>query len=175
MYHIVLTTKNSFYSFFFILVLQKLLLYCVLGFPGGTSGKESTCQCRRHKRRRFDPWVREIPWRNERLPTPVLLPGEFHGRRSRAGYSLRGHKESDTLSTLSSLYCVVLPWALYISFYDIHVVFLFSGGYANLWFWLLLSQGCLCSNMIVVPENFDIHSNIEASYILKINMPSSCS
>ena len=24
------------------------------------SGNESTCQCRRHKRRRFDPWVRKI-------------------------------------------------------------------------------------------------------------------
>ena len=28
--------------------------------------------------------------------TPVLLPGEFHGQRSLAGYSLWGHKESDT-------------------------------------------------------------------------------
>ena len=26
------------------------------GFPGGTSGKEPACQCRRHKRCRFDPW-----------------------------------------------------------------------------------------------------------------------
>ena len=26
-----------------------------LGFPGGTSGKEPTCQCRRHKRHRFNP------------------------------------------------------------------------------------------------------------------------
>ena len=34
-----------------------------LGFPGGTSGKEPACQFRRHKRRRFDPWVRKIPWR----------------------------------------------------------------------------------------------------------------
>ena len=25
------------------------------GFPGGTSGKEPSCQCRRHKRLRFDP------------------------------------------------------------------------------------------------------------------------
>ena len=32
-----------------------------LGFPGGTSGKELTCQCRRHKRHGFNPWVREIP------------------------------------------------------------------------------------------------------------------
>ena len=32
------------------------------GFPGGASGKEPTCQCRRPKRCRFDPWVRKIPW-----------------------------------------------------------------------------------------------------------------
>ena len=36
-----------------------------MGSPGGTSGKESTCQCRRHKRLRFDPWVRKIPWRRK--------------------------------------------------------------------------------------------------------------
>ena len=29
-------------------------------FPGGTSGKQPTCQCRRHKRPGFDPWVRKI-------------------------------------------------------------------------------------------------------------------
>ena len=28
---------------------------------GGANGKEPNCQCRRHKRRRFDPWVRKIP------------------------------------------------------------------------------------------------------------------
>ena len=27
-----------------------------LGFPGGASGKEPTCQCRRHEKHRFDPW-----------------------------------------------------------------------------------------------------------------------
>jgi len=25
----------------------------------------------------FDPWVGRIPWRRERLPTPVFLPGIF--------------------------------------------------------------------------------------------------
>ena len=29
-----------------------------LGFSGGGCGKEPTCQSRRYKRRRFDPWVR---------------------------------------------------------------------------------------------------------------------
>ena len=33
-------------------------------------------QCRRPG---FDPWVGKIPWRRERLPTPVFWPGEFHG------------------------------------------------------------------------------------------------
>ena len=32
------------------------------GFPGGTTGKESICQCRRCKRQGFDPWVRKKPW-----------------------------------------------------------------------------------------------------------------
>ena len=31
------------------------------GFPGVDSGKEPSCQCRRHKRREFDPWVRTTP------------------------------------------------------------------------------------------------------------------
>ena len=35
----------------------------------------------------FDPWVGKIPWRRERQPTPVVLPGEPHGQRSLAGYS----------------------------------------------------------------------------------------
>ena len=35
-----------------------------------------------------DPWVGKIPWRRERLPTPVFWPGEFHGL-----YSPMGHKE----------------------------------------------------------------------------------
>ena len=27
-------------------------------------------------------WVRKIPWRREWQPTPVFLPGDFHGQRS---------------------------------------------------------------------------------------------
>ena len=41
--------------------------------PGGTSGKEPTCQCRRHNRHRFDPCVRKIPWRRAQQLTPVCL------------------------------------------------------------------------------------------------------
>ena len=37
----------------------------MLGFPGDTRGKESACQCRRHRRCGFDPWVRKIPLEEE--------------------------------------------------------------------------------------------------------------
>ena len=58
-----------------------------LGFPGGASGKEPVCQCWRHKRLGFHPWVRKIPWRRAWQPTPVFLPGESLGQRSLVGCS----------------------------------------------------------------------------------------
>ena len=85
----------------------------------------------------FDSWVGKIPCRRERLPTPVFLPGEFHGQRSLAGCSPWGRKESDTTEQLSlffslrdklifkipatpnileSLAIVGYPLALYLSF-----------------------------------------------------------
>ena len=49
---------------------------CIVGFPRGSSGKEPACQCRKHKRHGFDPWVRKISWRRVWQPTAVFLPGE---------------------------------------------------------------------------------------------------
>ena len=63
-----------------------------MGFPG----EEHVCQCRRHRRHRFNLWVGKIPWRGASKPTPVFLPGESHGQRSLAGYSQQGCKELDT-------------------------------------------------------------------------------
>ena len=42
-----------------------------------------------------DPWVGKIPWRRERQPTPVFLPGESHGQTSLVAYHPEGHKASD--------------------------------------------------------------------------------
>ena len=68
----------------------------------GTSGKEPACQCRRHKRHGFDPWVGKIPWSRKGQPSLVFLPGKSHEQRSPAGYSLWGHKESDMTERLST-------------------------------------------------------------------------
>ena len=53
-------------------------------------------QCRRPG---FNLWVGKIPWRRERLPTPVFWPREFHGL-----YSTWGCKESDKTELLSLTY-----------------------------------------------------------------------
>jgi len=65
------------------------------GFPGGSVGKEFTCNAGNVGRHKFNPQVRMIPWRRAWQPTPVFLPGESHGQRILAGYSPLGCKESD--------------------------------------------------------------------------------
>ena len=65
------------------------------GLPRWFSGKESACQCRRHRRHGFYPWVGKIPWRRKWQPTPVFLSGKFHGQFP-VESSPCNHKESDT-------------------------------------------------------------------------------
>ena len=86
-----------------------------LGFPGGTSGKKSACQCRRCKRVRFNPQVGKIPWKRKWQPTPVFLPGESHGQRSLVGYSPWGCKKSDRTELLSTLSLTYRCWSLNLS------------------------------------------------------------
>ena len=77
-------------------------------FPGSTSGKESACQCRRHKRCRFNPWIRKIPWRRTWKSTPVFLLGEYHGQRKLVGYSPWGLNELDMTMHLSTSHGTLL-------------------------------------------------------------------
>ena len=82
--------------------ISRLYPLDVWGFPG----IESACQCKRHKRHEFAPWVKKIPWRRKWQPSPVSLPGKSHGQRNLVGYSPRGHKESDTTERLHfTLFC----------------------------------------------------------------------
>ena len=104
---------SFFIIYFYILVYiirtsYRRSLYGDSGFPSGTSGKESTCQCRRHKRHGFNPWIRKILWRREWQPMPIFLPGESHGQRSLVNYSPWDCKESDMTEQLTL--SLSLPW-----------------------------------------------------------------
>ena len=67
-----------------------------LSLSSGAGGKELACQCRRHKRHGFHPWLGKIPWRMVWQPIPVFLPGESHRQRNLVGYSPQSRKELDT-------------------------------------------------------------------------------
>ena len=91
----------------FIPVGNQLRCVCVVCFqalspldlcPGG-----SEVVCLQRGRPGFHPWVRKIPWRRKWHPTPVLSPGESHGRRSLVGCSPWGSKELDTTEQLHFL------------------------------------------------------------------------
>ena len=68
--------------------------------PGGSVGKESTCnvgdhlQCRRCW---FNPWVGKIPWRMEKATHSYILAWRIPW----TCISTWGHKESDTTESLS--------------------------------------------------------------------------
>ena len=74
-------------------------IWYIWGFPGGSIGKESTCNT-------GDlgsiPELGRSPGEAEWLLTPLFLSGESHGHRSLAGYHARGHTESDTSEGLSA-------------------------------------------------------------------------
>ena len=81
-----LSTWYFFLTLNFNLCVSLYLSIWYLGFLGGTSGKNPSCQCGRHSRHRFDSWVRKIPWKRAWQPTPASLPGESHWHRSLVGY-----------------------------------------------------------------------------------------
>ena len=90
--------ESPFFSFLQSLFREeKTLTYAPLlliwGFPGGASGQEQACQCRRLKRGRYHHWVRKIPWRRAQQPTSVFLPGDSHRQKSLEGYGSQDHKE----------------------------------------------------------------------------------
>ena len=55
-------------------------------FRGGSVIKNPPARCRRHKRYRFNPWVRNSPWSQKGQPIPAFLPGKFHRKSSLVGY-----------------------------------------------------------------------------------------
>ena len=65
------------------------------GFPGG-SGAMNLPVSAGDTETQVQSLGWEDPLEKEMQPTPVFLPGEFHGQRSLAGYS-HGFAESDTI------------------------------------------------------------------------------
>ena len=76
--------------------------------PRWLNCREFACQCRRLRSHGLNPSVEKIPWRREWQPTPVFLPGKFHGQRSLMGYSSWSPEELDMIEQLSMPTCCLL-------------------------------------------------------------------
>ena len=60
--------------------------YVSQGFPGGPVVKNGL-PVQEAQETKVRSWVGKIPWCGKWQPSPVCLPGKFHGQRSLAGYS----------------------------------------------------------------------------------------
>ena len=78
----------------------------LVGFPGGSDGKESACDA-------GDPGLipsqGRCPREGNGREDSIFLPGEFHGQRSLVGYSPWGCKQSD-ISYLANRRLVLSVW-----------------------------------------------------------------
>ena len=96
---------NCIHKYSIVLTVWKLQTsQSLMSHPGGVSGIEPTCQCRRPKKHRFNPWIfpmRKIPWRRAWQPTAVFLLAESHGQRSLESCSHRVAKSQTWLSNFT--------------------------------------------------------------------------
>ena len=102
---------------------------------------QDACQCRRC---RFDPWVRKIPWKRKWQPTPVFLPGKFHGQTSLVGYSPWGRSQR-----------VRHDWAHIHTFQEEVQAFLLY--LSPFWFCVVFSSYFLLFS--TTPHNNNVHQN----------------
>ena len=88
-----------------ILIFIKLSTYYSLHRVFPMTQQWRIClRCRRHKRPKFDPWIRISPWRGTGQPTPVLLPeGAWQA-------TVHGVTESDMTQQLSMSITYIHYW-----------------------------------------------------------------
>ena len=90
--------------------------YYYAAFPGGPSGKEPSFQCRRHKRRGFDPWVGKIPWRRKMATYSSILAWRIPWTEEPGGLQCTasprvGHSWGDLIRTRACRHQpIVRPW-----------------------------------------------------------------
>ena len=96
--------KNNIYVYSIHSGFVLVCYICITGSFQGAQCKESVCDAGDAGALCLIPGLGRSPWRREQQPTPVSLPGEFHGQRSLVGYSPWGHEELDMTEHSHRLY-----------------------------------------------------------------------
>ena len=125
----IITLSSNFHVYIYLWILKIFAtVFKVLDYSGASLGARMVMNVP-SMQETHDPWFGKVSWRRKWLPTPVFLPGKFHGERSLAGYSLWGCKELGTTEglTLSPLILSSL------FFLDLEMMTYFS------WLWITFS------------------------------------
>ena len=111
-------------------------------FSGGSDGKESACQCRRH---RFDPWVGKIPQRREGLPTLVYscLENSMDRRAWWAIHSMGSQRVGHDLAAITHTISQIFLLAWDSKYLQIFVIHLLSSAFLFPAVWAIVPPGSL--------------------------------
>ena len=93
---------------------NMIVLFLLMGFPGGSDGKESACNLGDPS---SIPGLGRSPGGGHGNPFQYSCLENPHGQRSLAGYSPRGHKDSDMTEPLSPLLLMLYIYICYILIY----------------------------------------------------------
>ena len=131
--------------------LGGLVMQWQSGFPGGTVRKSLPANAggdpleqKMATHSTILAW--KIPWTEEPggLPTPLFLPGKFHGQRSMVDYSPWGRKESDTAEWAHKRCLLSLPITKILTVFHRHSTHSHLSGFLKL----------ICLPKIFSPYNY---------------------
>ena len=103
-------------------------IWVMTGFPGGTSGKAPPCQCRRHKRLGFNPWVGKTPLEKEMATDSSILAQRIPWTEAPAGLQSIGsqrvrHNWGSLAFRHNHLLSALSTRVIFISFFPLTLVF----------------------------------------------------
>ena len=161
----------------------KLCTFWNYLFPLNSYIWEYIDRYRRHRRCGFDPWVGKIHCSRKWQPTPVFLPGKFHGQRSLEGYSPWVSKSWTPLSNWAHTHtCIyflfVYPEGSLTVFFDLTMVYLFIPLFRDSWIvsqiflWKHCCSECSCSCLLCTQASISLGcSPANEKAALRIHLP----
>ena len=144
-------------------IMSLTTFYPKCGLSWWLSGKEPSCQGRRHE---FNPRVEKIPWSRKWQPTPVFLLRKSHGQGSLVDYSPWGsrrveHDLTTKQKQLSKLWYSFIIKCQYLCYY--YLIYLYSPSISSYWlFNINQAKHCFsCCN-----DPFSLESFCQAWYLI---------
>ena len=117
-----------------------------IGLPRWLSDKESPCQCRRHKKGRFYPWVAKVPWRRNGNP---LQNSCLRNSMDRGAWQDTVHGVAKSWTQLSTRVIMIWP-QLFVSKFISFLLYLLLDSHVNFLHFSFAVLFDICSLLLLV-------------------------